>query len=97
MRAELQAASEVWDPQQKAWGNVFFLLKDGATILSVEVLPEVFLFLHIFFCQKIYTLPKTYMEPEKMLVFEKERVSSRWPQQQVLCSFFGQDAVGAIG
>ena len=70
----------------KAWENVFFF-EGWSSNLKCGAKPEVSLFVPIFFGQQIYTLPKTYMEPEKMLAFEKEYLSSRWPLSGSLLVF----------
>ena len=57
---------------------LLFFFKGWSNNFKCGVKPEVSL-LYVFFGQKKYTLPKTYMEPEKMLAFEKEYLSSRWP------------------
>lgn len=63
----------------KAWENVFFF-KGWSSNFKCGAKPEVSLFVPIFFGQQIY-IPsrKLTWNLKKMLAFEKEYLSSRWP------------------
>lgn len=75
----------------------FFFFKDGAAILSVER-SQKYLFLYLFFWStNIYTLPKTYMEPEKNACFWKGISFFQVATFRFYVSFSDRMRNGAIG